>query len=166
MATIVHHQDKRRAFIDVLCELAEHDERVVFIIPDVGWNYIEKFSDRFPKRFFNLGVTEQSATIIAAAMALDGMRPYLYSMINFVAFRPFEMVRNAIAMHKAPVTLLGVQGSSAYKFLGFSHNEVFANEDAYHLKPYMDCYTPEDNDAVRRDILASYETGKPCYVRL
>ena len=100
MGEIIKQQDSRRTFIDTLIELAEKDKAICLIIPDVGFNYVEEFSKRFPDRFYNFGVTEQSTVLIAAGMALSGMKPYLYSMINFVAFRPFEMVRNGIALQR------------------------------------------------------------------
>lgn len=168
MAEIIKQEDSRRAFIDVLIELAERDSRVVLIVPDVGFLYIEEFERRFPERFFNFGVTEQSAILIAAGMALSGLRPFVYSMINFVAFRPFEMVRNGIALHRAPVTLIGVKGSEKYKFLGFSHNMVFDNEDVYHLSPYIPCFTPklpEISGLIKKRIDATGPVG-PAYIRL
>src|SRR3990167_11231260 len=129
MSEVTQQQDSRRVFIDTLIELAEKDDKIVLIIPDVGFNYIEKFQERFPDRFFNFGVTEQSCILIAAAMALDGFKPYVYSMINFVLFRPYEMVRNGIVHHNANVKLIGVRGSEKYKFLGFSHNMTDDEED-------------------------------------
>jgi transketolase len=158
--------DLRKAFVDTLMELAEKDDKIVFIIPDVGFSFIERFKEKYPNRFFNFGVTEQSCMIIAAGMALAGMKPYVYSMINFVAFRPFEMVRNAIAMHNANVKILGVSGSVKYKFLGFSHNLLFDDEDVYHLKPYMDCCLPTNDEEVKTDVLKTYENQKACYIRL
>src|SRR3990167_9846432 len=129
MGKIVKQQDKRREFIDTLIELSEKDDKIVLIIPDVGFNYVEEFSKKFPKRFFNFGVTEQSTVMIATGMALSGLKPYVYSMINFVLFRPAEMVRNGVVCHNANVKLLGVKGSSSYKFLGFSHNMLHETED-------------------------------------
>src|SRR3990167_838736 len=129
MSEVTQQQDSRRVFIDTLIELAEKDDKIVLIIPDVGFNYIEKFQERFPDRFFNFGVTEQSCILIASALALAGFKPYVFSMINFVLFRPYEMVRNGIVHHHANVKLLGVKGSSGYKFLGFSHNMNDENED-------------------------------------
>jgi transketolase len=159
------HQDSRRIFIDTLIKLAEEDERVCLIVPDVGFLYIEEFQKRFPDRYFNLGVTEASIVMIATGMALSGLRPYVYSMINFVAFRPFEMIRNGVALHQAPVTLLGVKGSSSYKFLGFSHNMVFEDEDNYHLSPYLRCYYPNQGE-VDMVINTAYKKGEGCYIRL
>ena len=166
MTEIIKVQDSRRVFIDTLIELREKDDRVILIVPDVGFNYCEEFSRRFPSSFKSFGVTEQSTTMIAVGLALSGFKPYVYSMINFVAFRPFEMVRNGIAMHKAPVVLLGVKGSSSYKFLGFSHNLIFENEDLYHLSPYLNCYVPETNEGVKECIKEVYNSNKAAYIRL
>lgn len=166
MPNIIQTQDKRRAFIDILIELAEKDEKILFIIPDVGFNYAERFQQKFPDRFINTGVNEMFAMIFAAGLAIDGWKPYIYSMINFMAFRPFEMVRNAVVMHNANVKILGVEGSSSYKFLGFSHNSIFPDEEIYHLSPYLDCYVPQSNEEVKKVILETYRKGTPVYIRL
>lgn len=167
MAEIIKQQDSRREFIDTLIELATKDEKIVLIVPDVGFNYIEEFKDRFPNRFFNFGVTEQSVILIASAMALAGFKPYVYSMINFVLFRPYEMVRNGIVNHKANVKLLGVKGSSSYKFLGFSHNMTHEDEDLDVCEILdLDYYTPADTQNVREVILETYADPAPAYIRL
>jgi transketolase len=167
MAEIVQRQDTRRVFIDTLCELAAKDKNIVFIIPDVGFNYAEKFQRLYPDRFFNFGVTEASSTIIAAAMALSGKRPYVYSMINFVTFRVHEMVRNAICMHKANVKILGVKGSASYRFLGFSHNLLYEEEDIDFCKSVgLKYYIPQSPDEVRNIIVKSYNDEKAAYISL
>lgn len=166
MSEIVQQQDTRREFIDTLCELAKKDDKIVLILCDTGFNYIEKFKEKFPNRIFNFGVTEQSSVIISASLALMGLKPYFYSMIPFVAFRPFEMVRNIISQHNANVKVVGVKGSEKYKMLGFSHNMLFEDEDTYHLKPYMDTHVCQTNEEVKRAIRESYASEKPCYIRL
>lgn len=155
-------------FIDTLCELAEKDRDIIFIIPDVGFNYAEKFQKLYPDRFFNFGVTEAGSTIIAAAMALSGKKPYIYSMINFVTFRVHEMVRNAICMHKANVKILGVKGSEKYKFLGFSHNLLREDEEIDFLSklPEMKTYIPKSPEETRDIIIKSYQEPGPAYIRL
>ncbi|OGG37842.1 hypothetical protein A2116_00260 [Candidatus Jorgensenbacteria bacterium GWA1_49_17] len=168
MSEIVQNLDNRRVFIDTLCELAEKDKNIIFIITDVGFNYAEKFQKLFPDRFFNFGVTEASSTIIAAAMALSGKKPYFYSMINFVTFRVHEMVRNAVVMHKANVKILGVRGSEKYKFLGFSHNLLREDEEIEFLSklPGMKTYIPKSPEETREIILKTYENPGPAYIRL
>lgn len=168
MAEIIKQQDTRREFLETLIELAEKDDKIVLIIPDVGFNYIEEFQQKFPDRFFNFGVTEQSAMIIAAGLALSGYKPYIYSMINFVVFRPYEMVRNAVCMHNANVKIIGVKGSEKYKFLGFSHNLIAENEDIKALEnlPNLKSFIIEDPKDVKKIILDTYNDDSPCYIRL
>jgi transketolase len=167
MAEIIKQQDTRREFIDTLIELAERDDKIVLIVPDVGFNYIEEFQKRFPDRFFNLGVTEQSTMVIASGLALSGFRPYVYSMINFIVFRPYEMVRNAIVLHNANIKIIGVKGSEKYKFLGFSHNLIHEEEDINVCENMgLKYYLPKSNEEVRKIILETYKISLPCYIRL
>lgn len=159
--------DLRVPFIDTLIELAEQDRSIVLIVPDVGFKHADRFKERFPERYFNFGVTEQSTVIAAAGMALAGMKPYVYSMINFVVFRPYEMVRNAIGYHNANVKLIGVSGSAAYKFLGFSHNMV-ENEDMDALLhiPNLSKFKPETEEEVKMIIKHTHKSPGPAYIRL
>jgi transketolase len=168
MAEIIKQQDTRREFIDTLIELAEKDDKIILIVPDVGFNYIEEFQKRFPDRFFNLGVTEQSTMVIAAGLALSGFKPYVYSMINFIIFRPYEMLRNAIALHNANVKIIGVKGSEKYKMLGFSHNLIIAKEEIKVLEnlPNFRSYILENPNQVRKVILETYKINSPCYIRI
>lgn len=167
MAAIVKQQDNRRVFIDTLMELAERDKDIVLVCCDVGFNYLEVFFKKFPDRFFNFGVTEASSMIIASALALAGFKPYVYSMVNFVLFRPAEMVRNGVVHHNANVKLLGVKGSSSYKFLGFSHNLSHEYEDINFCKNIgLDSYVPQSLEEVREVIHETYNNGKPAYIRL
>ena len=159
--------DFRKIFIDELIKLAEKDDKIVFITCDVGFSFLEPLKERLGDRYKNFGVTEQSSMIIAAAMALSGLKPYIYSMINFMVFRPYEMVRNAVCYHNANVKILGVKGSDKYKFLGFSHN-IVEDEDVHALQkmPNMNIYIPKTEEEVKTALLESYEHKKPTYIRL
>ena len=166
MVEITQKQDSRRIFIDTLIELSEKDDKIILIVPDVGFNYIEKFQEKFPNRYYNFGVTEQSTIIIATAMALDGWKPYVYSMINFVLFRPYEMVRNGVVHHKANIKLIGVKGSEKYKFLGFSHNMTDDTEDirtCNNLK--LTCFVPMIYE-IKEVVEMTYKRNEAAYIRL
>lgn len=166
MGKIIKKEDFRRVFVDTLNKLAEHDPNIVVIIPDVGFNYLDDPKNKF--KVINLGVTEPTSTIIAAALALSGYSVWFYSMINFVTFRVHEQIRNAICMHKAPVKILGIKGSEGYKFLGFSHNLLWETEEIEWLKklPGMKCYLPKNKQEVRKVILEAYKNNSPCYIRI
>lgn len=166
MSEIIKQQDTRREFVKTLNELAEKDSKIIVIICDVGFNYLDDPNNKF--NVLNLGVTEQSSMIIASALALAGFKPYIYSMINFTVFRPYEMVRNAVCLHNANVKIIGVKGSEKYKFLGFSHNLISENEDIEALKnlPNLESFVIDKPEDVREVILKTYETNSPCYIRI
>lgn len=115
-----------------------------------------------------MGVTEQTTMLIAAGLALSGLKPYVYSMANFVTFRVHEMIRNAISMHGANVKILGVKGSDKYAFLGFSHNLLREDEEIDFLKklPRMKTYVPKNPEETRAIIMKSYQEPGPAYIRL
>ena len=76
------------------------------------------------------------------------------------------MVRNAIVHHNANVKLLGVKGSSGFRFLGFSHNLTSDTEDVDACKNLnLACSIPSV-DEVRDVILSSYQEQKARYIRL
>lgn len=166
MAEIVKQQDTRRTFVETLNKLAEHDDSIVVLIPDVGFNYLDDPKNKF--RVINTGVTEPSTMAEAAGMALGGMKPYVYSMINFVTFRCHEMIRNAVCMHNANVKILGVKGSEKYKFLGFSHNLLRDDEEIDFLKklPNMTTYITTTPEETHQAVLESYQNNSPTYIRL
>lgn len=166
MSEIIQIQDHRRVFINTLLELAKADDKIVLIIPDIGFNYVNK--DTLPGRYFNTGVTEYSSMVIAAAMALSGLKPWIYSMIPFMTFRVHEQVRNAVCLHKANVKILGVLGGPSYKMLGPSHNLLHPMEDVNMMQemPGMQIYLPKTNEDVKAMVLDAYSNDKPCYIKL
>ena len=157
----------RKPFIETLTELAEKDPKVILIIGDVGFSFIEPFRKKFPNQFLNVGVLEQTMMGVAVGMARAGWKPYVYTMINFIVFRPYEQVRNDIAYGNANVKLFGVEGSAAYKFLGFSHN-IEKDEDLKLLKdlPNMNTYVPQTEEETKDLMLNEYERSGPAYFRI
>ena len=165
MGEIIKRADTRREFVNTLIELAKTDDKIVVIIPDVGFNYLS--DPNLPFRVLNLGVTEQSSMMIATGLALSGFKVFYYTMINFALFRPGEMVRNGVVCHNAPVTILGVKGSTSYKFLGFSHNLLHDKEDFNFCDNIgLAWQNPQTNEEVKEAVMKAYKSNKPNYIRL
>src|SRR3954454_2274675 len=114
----------RRAFAETLTELAENDERIVLLTAALGFMALEPFSDKFPKRFFNVGVAEQNMIGMATGLAEAGLRPYAYSIATFAALRPFEFIRNGPVLHRLPVRIVGMGMGFEYGHAGPTHHAV------------------------------------------
>jgi transketolase len=154
----------RKTFFAELCKLAEQDKDVLFLTGDLGFSFFEEFQAKYPKQFINCGAIEQSMIGIAAGLSLGGKKPYVYSTIPFLLFRPFEQVRDDLAYQNANVKLIGVKMSG---FIGFTH-EISEDEDLRVLGylPNLKIYIPKNEEELKSNIKQSYEEQGPAYIRL
>ncbi len=157
----------RKAFIEKLTEIAERDPKVILIVGDVGFSFLEPYKERFPNQFLNIGICEQSMMNVAVGFANMGWKPYVYTMSNFVLLRPLEQVRNNICYGNSNVKLFGVKGSEAYKFLGMSHN-LHGTEEQDLLKnlPNLNSYFPENEEQTKNFMENEYQRNGPSYTRI
>ncbi len=107
-------------------ELMVHSARsdFVFVTGDLGFNALEPLRKAIPRRFINAGVAEQNMICVAAGLAKTGIRPWVYSIAPFVYARPFEQIRNDIALPGLPVTLVGNGGGYGYGVMGSTHHAL------------------------------------------
>lgn len=158
----------RQAFFKTLDEIATVDSKVILIVGDVGFSFIDEFIKKHPNQYLNAGVTEQSFMGMAAGMAIMGWKPYVYSMVPFVTMRNYEQLRNDVCFGNRNVKVIGVRGSVHYKFLGFSHNlEGEENEhDLLKNLPNITEYYPETAEEAEQAVRDSYANSNPAYIRL
>uniref|UniRef100_UPI0040483C52 transketolase family protein n=1 Tax=Aliarcobacter sp. TaxID=2321116 RepID=UPI0040483C52 len=104
----------RNTFVKTLVKLAEQDERIFVITPDLGFSVLEEFEEKFPDRFLNVGIAEANAVSIASGLALSGKIVYVYSIMPFVTMRPFEQIRVDVAYMNTNVRLVGVGAGVTY----------------------------------------------------
>lgn len=112
----------RGIFLDALYEEMERDESIFFLTADMGINLVEKFEEQFPDRFLNVGIAEQNMIGIAAGLAESGMKPYVYTISNFLVHRALEQIRNDLVLHNLPVTLIGTSTGYDNGPLGPTHH--------------------------------------------
>jgi len=155
----------RNAFIRGLTALADRDDRVVLLTGDLGFKIFDNFAQRFPGRFINAGVAEANMVGVAAGMAMDGLRPFAYSITPFATLRCFEQIRNDVCYHNLPVTIVGVGGGYAYGPNGPTHH---AMEDIAVMRtlPNLTVVCPGDPVEAEVSVLRIGEQNGPVYLRL
>ena len=155
----------RAAFANTIIELATGDPRVLLLTGDLGYTVLESFAQRFPKRFFNLGVAEQNMVGVATGLAEAGLIPFVYSIVTFATLRPYEFIRNGPVQHRLPVRIVGVGGGVEYGNNGLSH---YGLEDVAVMRaqPGLTVIAPADHQQARAAIQASWQLPGPVYYRL
>lgn len=97
----------REAFGDALAALGS-DERIVVVDGDVNNStYTNKFAERYPERFFNLGIAESNMVGVAAGLAGAGKIPVCASFSTFLMSNAFDQIRMSIAFPNQNVKLVG-----------------------------------------------------------
>lgn len=151
----------RRAFGKTVFKLASKDPNVVLLTGDVEQE-IADYKAAFPDRYFNLGLCEQTIISMAAGMALEGMRPIVYSITPFLIERPFEQIKIDIDEQCLPVMLVG---NADYPTHGPTHRPINAEGLVALFKNVMG-YFPHNQTETEKAMLDAYLMKKPAIICL
>ncbi len=111
----------RKEILNEVLPYARKDERMMLIVCDMGFGAVDDFRDEFPHRVFNFGMMEQGTVGIAAGMAMTGLIPIVYSIVNFLCYRSLEQIRNDVVLSAQNVKFIATGVNDYFKFLGASH---------------------------------------------
>jgi len=112
-------------FGSALSEMAEKDEKVVGITAAmVSGTGMDRFAERFPKRFFDVGIAEGHAVSLAAGMAKQGLKP-VFAVYSTFLQRSYDMLIHDVGLDGLHV-VLGVDRSGLVGADGETHQGVFS----------------------------------------
>lgn len=150
-------------FSDKICEMAEKDDNIVVLtaaMPDgVG---LRSFSEKFPHRFFDVGIAEQFAVTYSAGLAVNGLKPYVAIYSTFLQ-RAFDSIIHDVALQNLPVTFCidrgGIVGAD-----GPTHHGTF---DLSYLRiiPNMTIMAPKDGKELEEMLELSSSVDGPVAIR-
>ena len=155
----------RRAFVNTLVELAERDPRILLLTGDLGYMALEPFAQRFPDRFFNVGVAEQNMVGLATGLAEAGFIPFVYSIVTFASLRPYEFIRNGPILHQLPVRIVGVGGGFEYGPQGATHHGL-EDVGVMRVQPGIAVIAPADHEQLACALRVTWNLPGPVYYRL
>tara|TARA_B100000787_G_scaffold114663_1_gene85465 strand:+ start:31 stop:537 length:507 start_codon:yes stop_codon:yes gene_type:complete len=152
----------RRRFGEIITKLADENEDIFVIVADIGYRVFDDFRDKYPDRFINMGICEQSIISVASGMALEGLQPWVYTITPFLIERPFEQIKLDIDQQNVNVNLVGF---ADYPSLGPTHSELNAKK-LMNLFNNIESYFPADGDETEKMVLQAYESQGPSFISL
>lgn len=155
----------REAYGNALVDLGAVNPDVVVLDADVGSSTKSiYFKDKFPDRFFQIGVAEQNMMGIAAGLSTLGLIPYACTFAVFASKRACDQVSISIAYPKLNVKISGAYGGIPTGKAGATHQAV---EDIAIMRamPNMTVIVPADATETRKVIFAAAEYEGPVYIR-
>ncbi|MBO3708115.1 MAG: 1-deoxy-D-xylulose-5-phosphate synthase [Candidatus Accumulibacter sp.] len=152
-----------QVFGDWLCDMAAADSRLVGITPAMReGSGLLRFSERFPDRYYDVGIAEQHAVTFAAGLACEGLRPVLAIYSTFLQ-RGYDQLLHDVALQNLPVVFAldrgGLVGAD-----GPTHHGAF---DLSFLScvPNLLLMTPSDEDECRKMLTTAFFHDGPAAVR-
>lgn len=156
----------RDGFGEALVELGEKNTNVVVLTADLAESTrVKEFADRFPDRFFQVGVAEQALVTVAAGMAEAGKIPFTTSYAVFSPGRTWEQIKVTASLNDVPVKIIGAHAGFGASMYGATHQSL---EDIALMRviPNMVVVSPCDYEEAKKATLEVAENGKPSYLRL
>ena len=156
---------QRDAFIEEIIRSLDNDKNIFFLSADFGAQALDELRKRFPNNFLHCGISEQAMLDVAAGLALEGNKVFVYAMAPFLALRSLEQTKCGAGLMNLPICLISVGIGLGYADAGPTH---YATEDFACFRSIVgsSIYTPADSLSTKLIANELLEKPKFSYVRL
>jgi len=157
---------QRKAYGQALVKHGETDNRIIVLEADLGKSTMSiLFEERFPERYFEVGIAEANMVSIAAGLSLSGKIPFVNSFAVFATGRAFDQIRQGICIAGLHVVIVGSSAGLSDFGDGSTHQSV---EDMAIMRtlPNMTVFSPADAIEVQKMVDAAIQHNGPVYMRI
>ena len=156
----------RHVYGETLVELGERDERIVVVDADMAPGTMTyMFRERFPERFFDVGIAEQNLVNIGVGFALGGHIPFVNTFAYLLALRAAEQVRTCVCYANTNVKIAAGYGGVSGGMDGASHCAI-TDLAVVRSLPNLVVISVSDGVTTRGATIAAAEYDGPVYLRL
>jgi transketolase len=155
----------RKQFKTTVLDLAARDENIVVILGDVSVYLFQDFKERYPDRFYNLGICENTLISVSAGMASQGFHPFVHTIAPFITERSFEQIKLDMCYNRFGGNIVSCGASFDYAWDGATHH-AYTDLAILRLLPGMEVIQPGSRKEVDVLLRSQYANGNPTYFRL
>lgn len=155
----------RQGWAEALIELGEQNPAIVVLDADLAKSTLTcQFKDRFPDRFFDMGIAEQNMINVAGGLSLTGLIPFVATYGVFVSGRAWEQIRTSVCYGKLNVKFGGAHGGISVGPDGATH-QALEEIALMRVLPGMTVLCPADYYETKKAVLAAARVDGPVYIR-
>ena len=163
--TYTEKKDTRSGFGAGLAELADTNPNVVALCADlIGSLKMEKFIEKAPERFFQVGIAEANMMGLAAGLSINGKIPFAGTFANFATSRVYDQIRQSIAYSEKNVKIAASHAGLTLGEDGATH-QVLEDIGMMKMLPGMTVINPCDYNQTKAATLAAATHEGPVYLR-
>jgi len=147
-------------------EIAVEKDNLRLLTADVSLlSGLERFANKYPSKFLNVGIAEQNMIGIASGLAMEGECVFATTYACFIAVRSLEQIREHLSYLQCNVKIIGTSAGVVASRAGISH---WATEDIAFMRalPNLIVMSPADALEAYKMAIEAAKTDKPVYIRL
>lgn len=161
----VERKATRDGFGQGMLEAGIENDKIVGLCADLKEpTRMHLFADKFPNRYFEMGITEQNMASVASGMASFGLIPYISSFAVFNPGRNWEQIRTTICYNNQPVKIISSHSGLSVGEDGGSH-QCLEDIALTRVLPNMVVISPCDYLEAKKATIAMSKTSDPTYLR-
>jgi len=146
-------------------DLAARDNRIVMILSDISFYLFSDFKEKYPERFFNMGICENSLVSIAAGLSSQGFFPFVHTIAPFITERSFEQIKLDMCYNQLGGNIVTCGASFDYAWDGATHH-CYTDLAILRMLPSMEVIQPGSRKEADILLRSQYNNGKATYFRL
>lgn len=155
----------RRQFRDTIMDLAKYDDKIVMVLGDVSVYLFNDFKEKYPDRFYNMGICENTLISVAAGLSSQGFFPFVHTIAPFVTERSFEQIKLDMCYNQFGANIVSCGASFDYAWDGATHHS-YTDLAILRILPHIEVIQPGSRKEVDILIRSQYNNGKTTYFRL
>ncbi len=158
--------NQRVAYGQALLELGAENADIVVLEADLGKSTMSSlFEEKYPDRFFEMGIAEQNMVSTAAGLSIVGKIPFLSTFAVFASGRAYDQIRQAVSIPSLNVNICGSSSGLSDFGDGATHQAV---EDIALMRaiPNMTVFVPADAPETRLMVRTMAGIQGPCYIKI
>jgi len=155
----------RRQFRNTVTDLAAHDDKIVLILGDVSVYLLNDFKQKYPDRFYNMGICENTLVSVAAGLSSQGFIPFVHSIAPFITERSYEQLKLDAGYNRFGINVISCGASFDYAWDGPTHH-CYTDLAVLRLLPGIEVIQPGSRKELDVLLRSQYNNGKTTYFRL
>jgi transketolase len=155
----------RTQFKNTVTELAAQDDKIIVVLGDISVYMFKDFSDRYPKRFYNMGICENTLVSVTAGLSSQGYFPFVHSICPFLTERSIEQIKLDMCYNNFGGNIVTCGATFDYAWDGATHHGYY-DLATLRMLPTMEVLHLGSKKEVDVLIRSQYRNPRPTYFRL
>jgi len=155
----------RKQFHDTVLALAGKDTNVVLVFGDISVYLFDDFKKLYPKKFYNMGICENTLITVGAGLSAQGFFPFVHTIAPFITERSYEQIKLDMCYNGFGGNIVSCGATFDYAWDGATHH-CYTDLAILRLLPGMEVVQPGSRKEADILLRSQYNNGKPTYFRL